>query len=113
MSQPKKESKMSKLLRFLETERGMTQKEVRKHFMDKWGLKLSSSETSLAFKKMGLTGRGPDKTDPRKPRTPAIAIPVKEAPELRSEISVLRRQNNRLRKVIDALIDEEVDSLRN
>ena len=113
MSQRKKESKISKLLRFLETERGMSQKEVREHFMDKWGLKLSSSETSLAFKKMGLTGGGPDKTDPSKPRTPAIAIPVKEAPARRSEISILRRQNNRLRKVIDALIDEEVDSLRN
>ena len=113
MSQPKKESKMTKLLRFLETERSMSQKEVREYFMNKWGVKLSSSETSLAFKKMGLPGKGPDKTDPRKPSTPSMAIPVREAPELRSEISLLRRQNNRLRKVIDALIDEEIDSLRN
>ena len=113
MGDSKKESKMSKLIRFLETERNMSQKEVREYFMDKWGLKVSSSETSLAFKKMGLTGGGPDKTNPRKPSTPAIAIPVKESPQLRSEISRLRRQNNRLRKVIDALIDEEIDSLRN
>jgi hypothetical protein len=92
-------------MRHLEKHPNLTQPELREHF-EKLGVNVSSSESSMAFKKMGLTATRP----PRKPRAPVLSIPLHESPMLHMKMEELRKQNGRLRRVIETLIDEEVDS---
>lgn len=40
-----------------------------------------------------------------------LNVPVAEAPAMAKRISMLRRKNDRLKKVIDLLLDEEIDTL--
>ena len=113
MADSHRETKMSRVLRFLEKNQHLTQKELRDHFA-KLGIKVSSSESSQAFKRAGLrrpaTGMPEKGRKPRRPRSPVISVPVNESPVLYLRMEELRKQNNRLRRVIETLIDEEVDS---
>ena len=113
MAGPRKDSKISRIMKHLEKHPNLTQPELREHF-EKLGVNVSSSESSMAFKKMGLTAsRSPlrDATRrPRKPKAPVLSIPLHESPMLHMKMEELRKQNGRLRRVIETLIDEEVDS---
>jgi arginine repressor len=102
-------SKMAKVLEFISDNPGCSQKEVREHF-NVLGIKVSSSETSLAFKKMGASAKG----RPKKPKSPNTAkIPVLESPALRNQMRELRKKNSQLKRVIDMLITDEEAHLRN
>ena len=105
MAGPRKDSKISRIMRHLEKHPNLTQPELREHF-EKLGVNVSSSESSMAFKKMGLTAT----RRPRKPKAPVLSIPLHESPMLHMKMEELRKQNGRLRRVIETLIDEEVDS---
>lgn len=115
MPGPSKESKISLILKFLEKNPKITQPQLRQHF-EQLGIHVSSSESSQAFKKLGLNVgrknlRSPDDDrKPRKPRSPVVSIPLNESPVLYMKMHALREQNSRLRRVIETLIDEEVDS---
>ena len=104
-----RESKMSKIIKFIKDHPGVSQKEVREHFKG-LDIKVTPSETSLAFKKVGALSDG----GPKKPKgSPAAKIPVLESPVLKDQMSELRKKNARLKRVIDMLIEDEEAHLKN
>jgi len=101
-------SKFQRIVSFVKENPHMKQAEVRKHF-DDIGVKVSSSEVSMAYLHAGLRRKKPNK--PRGTTGKVMSVPVSESPTMASEVSALRKRNDKLRKVIDLLLDEEVDVL--
>ena len=106
-----KENKSEQLRKFMLANPHMSQKEVRDYFIER-GIKVSSSEASQAALKAGL--RSKSRTPkPRKqgPAGKVIKVPVAESPVMAGKVKLLRKRNEKLRHIIDFLLDEEVDSL--
>ena len=101
-------SKFQRVVAFVKDNPHMTQAFVRKHFQD-IGVRVSSSEVSMAYLHAGLRKRKPKK--PRGSTGKVITVPVSESPAMAGEVTALRKRNEKLRKVIDLLLDEEVDVL--
>ena len=102
-------SKFQRIVSFVKENPHMKQADVRKHF-DDIGVKVSSSEVSMAYLHAGLRR----KRKPNKPKGSTgkvMTVPVSESPKMAGEIQSLRKRNEKLRKVIDLLLDEEVDVL--
>ena len=112
----KNKSKAKMLYEFMKANPEMSQIEVREYFK-RHGVTVHPSETSRAAKEAGLR---PTRDKPGRPMLgPAgkvVTIPVSEAPVMAKKIQQLRKKNEKLRQMIDLLIDvsldEEVDALK-
>ena len=103
----KKISKMQKIITFMTDNPHYTQAEVREYFA-RQKIKVSSSETSLAASKLKGKESKPKK---KGPASAVLKVPVAESPAMASKIKAMRKRNESLRKIIDLLLDEEVDVL--